>query len=49
MDRIYSDKLTGASAVADRPGIGTALAHLRKGDVLVVVGIDRLGRDTAVR
>jgi len=47
VDRIYSDKLAGKSPLVDRPGISAALVHLRGGDVLVVVGIDRLGRDTA--
>lgn len=43
---IYSDTLSGAAGT-DRPGYAQALAALSDGDVLVVVGIDRLGRSAA--
>lgn len=42
-DHIFDDR--GVSgAVADRPGLSAALDHVRKGDVLVVWKLDRLGR-----
>lgn len=41
-DRIYVDKRSGASI--DRPGLGAALAYARRGDVVVVRTLDRLGR-----
>ncbi len=41
-ERIFTDKLSGARA--KRPGLDEALSHLRKGDVLVVWKLDRLGR-----
>jgi DNA invertase Pin-like site-specific DNA recombinase len=47
LDRIYSDKLSGASARERRPGLDALLDYAREGDVIVVVGIDRLGRDAA--
>jgi DNA invertase Pin-like site-specific DNA recombinase len=40
--RIFTDTASGAST--ERPGLETALSHLRKGDVLVVWRLDRLGR-----
>lgn len=45
--RIYSDKLTGMSTREQRPGLGALLDYAREGDVIVVVGIDRLGRNAA--
>jgi DNA invertase Pin-like site-specific DNA recombinase len=39
---IYTDKITGVKA--ERPGLTTALSHLREGDTLVVWRLDRLGR-----
>ncbi|MGV9794454.1 recombinase family protein [Gordonia sp. NPDC003422] len=44
-DRIYSDKLTGSTM--SRPGLAALLAAAREGDVIVVAGIDRLGRSAA--
>ncbi|AQT78311.1 resolvase [Mycolicibacterium litorale] len=46
-DRIYVDKLTGASRREDRPGLAALLDYARPGDVIVVKGVDRLGRDAA--
>lgn len=43
--RIYSDKLSGART--DRPGLLALLDYARTGDTIVVVGIDRLGRNAA--
>ena len=42
--RVFTDKLSGARS--DRPGLVACLEHLRTGDVLVVVALDRLGRST---
>jgi DNA invertase Pin-like site-specific DNA recombinase len=46
-DRVYSDKLSGTSAREQRPGLAALLGYARPGDAIVVVGIDRLGRDAA--
>lgn len=46
-ERIYVDKLTGASRREDRPGLAALLDYARPGDVIVVKGVDRLGRDAA--
>jgi DNA invertase Pin-like site-specific DNA recombinase len=46
-DRIYSDKLSGTSTREQRPGLAALLDYARPGDVIVVVGIDRLGRNAA--
>lgn len=43
--RTYSDKLSGARS--DRPGLIALLNYAREGDTIVVVGIDRLGRNSA--
>lgn len=40
--RIYDDRGSGASP--DRPGLSACLDYLRRGDVLVVLDLDRLGR-----
>ena len=40
--RIFDDRGSGAST--DRPGLKECLGYLRKGDVLVVLDLDRLGR-----
>ncbi|OBG00699.1 resolvase [Mycobacterium sp. 852014-52450_SCH5900713] len=45
--RIYSDKLTGTSTREQRPGLAAVLDYARPGDTIVVVGIDRLGRNAA--
>lgn len=42
-ERIFEDQGISGAAV-DRPGLEQALKHLRKGDVLVVWKLDRLGR-----
>lgn len=46
-ERVYTDKLSGAGRRADRPGLTALLDYARSGDEIVVVGIDRLGRDAA--
>ncbi|WP_264043947.1 recombinase family protein [Mycolicibacterium hodleri] len=45
--RIYSDKLTGTSTKEQRAGLAAVLDYAREGDTIVVVGIDRLGRNAA--
>ena len=40
--QVFQDHASGAKA--DRPGLTTALAGLRRGDVLVVTSLDRLGK-----
>ena len=45
--RVYSDKLTGTSTKEQRPGLAGLLDYARKGDTIVVAGIDRLGRNAA--
>ncbi|MBI3213149.1 MAG: recombinase family protein [Mycobacterium sp.] len=44
---VYSDVLTGTSTKEQRPGLSGLLAYARRGDTIVVVGIDRLGRNAA--
>ena len=41
-ERVFEDRASGAKA--DRPGLTACLDHLRRGDVLVVLDLDRLGR-----
>jgi DNA invertase Pin-like site-specific DNA recombinase len=45
--RVYSDKLSGMSMREQRPGLAALLDYAREGDAIVVVGIDRLGRNAA--
>jgi DNA invertase Pin-like site-specific DNA recombinase len=45
--RLYSDKLSGTSIREQRPGLASLLDYAREGDAIVVVGIDRLGRNAA--
>lgn len=45
--RLYSDKLSGTSTHEQRPGLVALLDYAREGDAIVVVGIDRLGRNAA--
>jgi DNA invertase Pin-like site-specific DNA recombinase len=47
VNRVYSDKLSGTSTREQRPGLGALLDYAREGDAIVVVGIDRLGRNAA--
>lgn len=44
-EEFTDEGVSGATLAADRPGFGKLLAHVRKGDTLVVYAIDRLGRD----
>lgn len=46
-DRVYTDTLSGTSTREQRPGLAALLDYARPGDVIVVVGIDRLGRNAA--
>ena len=46
-ERIYRDKLSGTSKREQRPGLAALLDYARPGDAIVVVGIDRLGRNAA--
>ena len=41
-ERIFEDRASGAKA--ERPGLAACLDFLRRGDVLVVLDLDRLGR-----
>lgn len=45
--RIYSDSLSGKLRRSQRPGMTALLDYVRPADTIVVVGIDRLGRDAA--
>jgi DNA invertase Pin-like site-specific DNA recombinase len=45
--RVYSDKLSGTSTREQRPGLAALMDYARPGDAIVVVGIDRLGRNAA--
>jgi DNA invertase Pin-like site-specific DNA recombinase len=45
--RVYTDKLSGTSTRQQRPGLAALLDYAREGDAIVVVGIDRLGRNAA--
>src|ERR1700741_4302950 len=45
--RVYSDKLSGTSTRQQRPGLAALLDYAREGGAIVVVGIDRLGRNAA--
>jgi DNA invertase Pin-like site-specific DNA recombinase len=45
--RVYTDKLSGTSTREQRPGLAARLDYARPGDAIVVVGIDRLGRNAA--
>jgi DNA invertase Pin-like site-specific DNA recombinase len=46
-DRIYNDKLSGASTREQRPGLAALLDHARQATRLLCVGIDSLGRNAA--
>src|SRR5271170_5290033 len=45
--RVYTDKLSGTSTRQERPGLAALLDYARQGDAIVVVGIDRLGRNAS--
>ena len=42
--QIFSDELSGGRAAESRPGFADALSHLRAGDTLVTVSLDRMSR-----
>ncbi len=44
-ERIFDDVISGSKN--ERPGLDSALAYLREGDILVVWKLDRLGRSMA--
>ena len=44
-ETVFEDHASGAKA--ERPGFADALAHLRRGDTLIVWKLDRLGRSMA--
>jgi DNA invertase Pin-like site-specific DNA recombinase len=44
---VYTDKLSGNSTRQQRPCLAALLDYARQGDAIVVVGIDRLGRNPA--
>lgn len=45
--RWFSDEaLSGAIKAGERPGFGELLSYVREGDTLIVIAIDRLGRNT---
>jgi DNA invertase Pin-like site-specific DNA recombinase len=46
-NRVYTDKLSGTSTREQRLGLAALLDYARPGDAIVVVGIDRLGRNAA--
>lgn len=46
-EHVHTDVLSGTSTREQRPGLAALLAYARPGDTIVVVGIDRLGRNAA--
>lgn len=46
-EHIHTDMLSGSSTREQRPGLAGLLAYARPGDIITVVGIDRLGRNAA--
>ena len=44
-NRIYGDRITGASNYGDRPELSKCLDALREGDTWVIHELDRLGRN----
>src|ERR1700748_1040617 len=46
-ERSYQDKLSGTSTREQRPALAALLHYAGPGDAIVVVGIDRLGRNAA--
>lgn len=45
--RWFSDEAVGGAVkAAERPGFGELLSYVREGDTLIVIAIDRLGRNT---
>lgn len=43
--KVFDEKVSGKLAIADRPGLVSALEYLRPGDMLAVQEVDRLGRN----
>ncbi|MCW2650920.1 MAG: pinR [Mycobacterium sp.] len=46
-NRVYTDKLSGTSTRNNGPGLAALMDCGRCGDAIVVVGIDRVGRNAA--
>lgn len=46
-EHVHTDVLSGTSTREQRPGLAGLLDYARPGDTIVVVGIDRLGRNAA--
>ncbi len=44
-EEFVDEGVSGATLAAERPGFSRLLAHVRKGDTVLVWSIDRLGRD----
>lgn len=44
-DEEFSDQVSGSVLAKDRPGFASLLDYVRKGDVVYVYSVDRLGRD----
>lgn len=43
-ERVFEDRASGAKAKAERQGLAACLDHLRTGDLLAVLDLDRPGR-----
>lgn len=45
--RIFTDEISGGRATVERPGFADLVSHLRPGDRIIVVSLDRLSRSLA--
>lgn len=45
--RVFTDEISGGKATASRPGFSNLVSHLRSGDQITVVSLDRLSRSLA--